>query len=355
MATAVRLSPGLYRIDGKTYRGKTSAEAMAAYNAAQKKTAKPASKPAPTPGAPRQTPVAPLPENPRGETIEKTDFTKPKDVAETDVKIKKDIAVEDTRRANPNEVSDFGQKTVTYDPVTGQPTVTTKLVGENKALVEGQQKTGTIGTQVAGNLISNVGSYDPSGVNSQYAIPQVNDAYMQRYQQAAYDATTRNLEKRYAQEKEQKAQELVNRGIPQGSPQFQAEMNRDVEDRFNEQRQAAENNSYAGGLNAGQANFGMGLQANQAANQNYNTSFGNKVAWGSQLNNIAQGQQAPNQAYTSAQTQGTDIAGIHNTTVGAKTAEEQIRAQKEIARINASKRNSGGGGSGQSNQPAVDL
>lgn len=337
MATAVRQSPGVYKIDGKIYKGKTSAEAMAAYNAANKKTAAP---------APKKTTTKTLPNTPVSNTAAKTNFADPNSVAASDVKIKQEIAEQDTIRQNPNFNSDFGSSTTTYDPVTGQPTVTSKLTGSNKALVEGQQEAGTIGARVAGNLVGNVGSYDPNTVNDKYGIPQVNDQYMQRYQDAAYKSLTRNLEKQYAQTKEQKAQELVNRGVPQGSKQFQDEMNRDVEDRFAEQRLAAENQSYSAGLGAGKSYFDMGLGANKQANENYNTSFGNRVAWGGQLNTMAQGQAAPGQQFQGAQTQGTDVGGIY----GTKTA-QQIAAEQNRARMRAA----GGGGAGQGNQPAVDL
>lgn len=293
-----------------------------------------------------------LPNSPASNTVGKTDFSDPNSVAKTDVQLKKDVATGDTVRANPNEIGPGYKKTVTYGP-DGQPTVETELTGPNKELDDSQKKTGTIGSQVAGNLIGDVGSYDPNSVDSKYAIPTVDSAYQSRYQQAAYDAMTRNLEKRYQQSKEEKAQELINQGIPMGSPQFNARMQSEVEDVFNEQRQAAENNSYASGLNAANTNFGMGLQANQAAMNNYNTSFGNKVAWGGALNNMASPTQANTQPFQAAQTQPTDVTGIHGTTVGANMTQKQIDAQKEIARINAAKRNTGG--QKPDNSPGVDL
>jgi hypothetical protein len=335
MATPKRLSPGVYEIDGKTYRGKTSAEAMAAYNAAQKKTT--TSK---TGGGTKKT----LPNTTVSNTAGKVNFSDPNSVASSDIKIKQEIANQDTIRANPNEISDFGEKTVTYDPVTGQPTITSRLTGTNKELVEGQQRSGSLGAQVAGNLIGNVGSYDPNSLNEKYGIPQVNDQYMQRYQDAAYNQLTRRLEQSYAKDKEAKAQELVNRGIPQGSQQFQDEMNRDVENRYADERSAAANQAYSAGLGAGKSYFDMGLSANQQANQNYNEGFGNRVLWGGQLNKMAEGQNAPGQEFQSAQTGQTDLGGIY----GTRTAEQ-------VAREQARRRAAGGGGAQPSNQPAVDL
>ena len=338
MATAVRQSPGMYKIDGKTYRGKTEAEAMAAYNAANKKAG------APKPGA-RQPSNKTLPNTAISNTASKVNFQDPNSVAAADAKIKAETAREDTVRQNPNFRSDFGESQVTYDE-NGQPTVTSRLTGTNKALVEGQQEAGTIGARVAGGLVSGVGAYDPNSVDQKYGIPQVNDQYMQKYQNAAYNSLTRNLEKQYAQSKEQKAQELVNRGIPQGSKQFQDEMNRDVEDRFAEQRLAAENQSYSAGLGAGKSYFDMGLGANKQAMENYNQGFGNRVAWGGQLNTMAQGQAAPGQQFQGTQTQGTDIGGIYGTDTAKRIADAQNRARMRA----------GGGGGGQpSNQPAVDL
>lgn len=327
MAQPVRVSPGVYRdSSGKLVKGNPGSSA------------KPSAKPKPAP--------RPVPKAQNSASIAKgINFNNPNSVAGGSQNLNNAVAQENTMRSNANEVGPYGSKNVTYD-AQGRPTVTTELTGANKDLYEGQTKAGSMGAQVSQGLLQNF-NYDPNSVNSQYAIPQVNDQYMQRYQNAAYNSLTRNLEKSYARDKEQKAQDLVNRGIPQGSKQFQDEMNMDVENRYNDQRLAAENQSYSAGLGAGQANFGMGLQANQAANQNYNTSFGNRVAWGGQLNNMAQARDVNGQPFQAAQANAADVGGIYGTNSAAKIAAEQAR----IARMRAA----GGGGGGGSSDPAVDL
>lgn len=286
--------------------------------------------------------------NTAGTIASNTDFNNINSVAGGQQTINNATAVNNTIRSNPNEVNPYGEKTVTYD-ANGKPTVTTRLTGGNEQLYNAQTSAGTLGSQVAGGLLQNF-NYDPNSVNQKYGIPEVNQDYIQKYQDAAYNSLTRNLEKNYARDKEQKAQDLVNRGIPQGSQQFQDEMNKDVENRYAEQRLAAENQAYSAGLGASQTTFGMGLQANQQANQNYNTSFGNRVAWGNQLNNMSAVRDVNGQPFQAAQTNAANLEGLYGTAVSKKIAEQQIAESKRRAAAGGA-----GAGAGASNQPAVDL
>ncbi len=280
-----------------------------------------------------------------------TNFKDPNSVAAGQTEMNTGVATFNTRTANPNEVGPYGSKNITYD-AEGRPTVTTELSGPNKALFEGQSQAGTLGSQVASGLLGNF-NYDPSSVDAKYGIPEVNQDYINRYQDAAYNALTRRLEQSYGKDKEAKAQELVNRGIPQGSQQFQDEMNRDIENRYADARESAANQAYSSGLGAAQTYSTMGLQANQQAMNNYNTMFGNRAGWANQLNNMAQVQNPNFQPFQGSQAQAANLEGIYGTESARRIQEEQNR----IARSRAAGGGGGGGGGGQpaSGQPTIDL
>lgn len=307
--TATRQSAGIYRVtDGKTTKtinAKDSASAIAAFGKSSSSTpAKPK-----TPATPATPSIVP-----------KVDYSNPNSVAEGQAKINQTIAKEDTRLANPNEVTDYGSKTVTYD-ANGNPTITTSLSGANKNLYEQQQETGTLGSQIAGNLLGNF-NYNPNGVDT-------------AYQDAAYSGLTRGLEDRYGRDKESKAQELVNRGIPQGSPQFQQEMDQ-LEQSYDQMRSSAQSQAYT------------------QARTNYDQSFGNKIAWAQAGQGLGTVRDYTGQPYQSAQTSPVDITGIYNTSESAKQSKAQIAAQERIARSRAGG-GGGGGGASTGGVPAVDI
>jgi hypothetical protein len=147
--------------------------------------------------------------------------------------VSKHGTVAETVLKNPNEVNDFGSKTVTVDPVTGQPTVTTELSPENKKVLEGVQHNAIDSNAVLNTLIKDkYGNFvDAAGPQSGYSDPALEEAVFKRLTSRFGD------EKRRGQE--QVEQTLANRGIPIGSEAY-SNVTRDFNNTWNDRYDAAQ-------------------------------------------------------------------------------------------------------------------
>lgn len=142
----------------------------------------------------------------------------------------------------------------------------------DKNLIQNQTQTANTATTVANTILGNVGQYQPEQVSQQYQLPVIDQNYIQQYQDNAYAALTRGLEDRYGQEREQMMQTLANRGIPIGSELYNNQMGQ-LDQRYDEQRLQARNQSYAGGLDAANTYAGIGNTTHQTAMEDYNNRF----------------------------------------------------------------------------------
>lgn len=215
------------------------------------------------------------------------DFKDPSKLAEKEQFGVQNTATRNVVLANPNQENPFFDTSVTFDQ-NGNPTYHSDLTGENKALYEGQVGNATTGTNIANGLLNNFGTYEPNSVNTSNPIPQVNQDYINNYQQAAYKSLTQNLDTNYQQARKDKAQELYDRGISEDSPEWQREMKAEVEDPYNSQRQSAENQAYQSGLQAAQTYQGMGLASHNTAMGDYNQGFSNRLGYAASLNGLGQ-------------------------------------------------------------------
>lgn len=122
---------------------------------------------------------------------------------------------------NANQYNPFGGQSVTYDPITGQPTVTQSLSKPNQDVVSGVQNSSmgansALQSLLGGNAFGNVGG---------------NTGQLSGYEQSVFDKLTNGMDVEKNRAIQNATQTLANRGIPVGSDAYKEEMNR-VEKQF---------------------------------------------------------------------------------------------------------------------------
>ena len=160
---------------------------------------------------------------------------------------------------NPNQVNPFGSQTVTYDPVTGQPTLTQGLSGANQQVLGGVQGNAVSANDALNQLIQGTfgGLSNPNQPNSAY----VNSIFSQ---------LTEGLDQQKAKEKEALEQELANRGIPITSGGYKQRI-KDLNDRYDQLFKSAKNQAVTTGINTGLSAVGALGAAGQSGF--YNPSY----------------------------------------------------------------------------------
>lgn len=122
-----------------------------------------------TPGAPAGTPPS-------------VDLNNPQSVLNYQAQVNEKSVTQST----PNVTNDFGSRTITTDPVTGQKTVTEGLTGANKALMEqGQANQGMINSEFAKQMgyAGEQGKFDPrKGQTEQKAFDPTSMGKLPEYQ-----------------------------------------------------------------------------------------------------------------------------------------------------------------------------
>ena len=219
---------------------------------------------------------------------------------------------------NPNQVNDFGSSNVTIDPITGQPTVTQKLSGENKNVLSGIQGTSVKASDVAQGLLGNqYGQFvEGAGPQSGYSDP--------RLEQAVYGRLTRDFGDRFGREEEQLQQTLAQRGIPVGSQAYTNAMHD-----FRTSRDTAYENAQANAVQQGTATALTRQQNNVGALSALNQGVQTTADVGQA------GFYQPNfQGFNSVAYQQPDVQGLYNTKSAEQLAREKMasdEAQQKIA------------------------
>lgn len=268
------------------------------------------------------------------------------DVINTGYDVAKGNAVQGNTLSNANESGPLGSKTVTIDPLTGQPTVTTKLSEGNEGALKGIQGSSVGASDVLKGLLGN-GTFNSAvsgAVNQQGPSNNLIDAI--------YGHLTEGYGDQKTQEYEDKKQELANRGIPIGSNAYNNEMNR-LDLSWRQKEGSARNQAVTSGYN--QANTQQ--QNNISGLGTLSGSLGN-------LSNIGvAGWQAPAfQGFQATQVQQPDVNSIFGTLTGQKIAEGQNQTEIEkqkiasgtqasIAAANRAASGGGGGGGGKVKSP----
>lgn len=235
-------------------------------------------------------------------------------------------------QSTPNVTNDFGSRTITTDPVTGQKTVTEGLTGANKALMEqGQANQGMINSEFAKQMgyAGEQGKFDPRkgqteqkafdpssmGQLPQYQDPRAGlnalpswedprktqiqapgsfrDMQQQVYQNALQDYTS-SVREDQSFRRDALEQQMANEGIPRDSVKYQRAMAQ-FEKTANEGVNAATRAAYRDSQDVGSQAFqnqlaGQGQEftqnfqtGDQRFNQSYNArgqAFGENRATG---------------------------------------------------------------------------
>lgn len=268
-------------------------------------------------------------------------------------------AQQGTVLTNPNQIMTGGQRNVTIDPATGQPTIKDTLSAEQQAIYDrGAQLSGT-GLGMANSRLSGGGLNSDFSANT-IARTSTGDlaADRARIEDQVYARLTKDMDSRKAMEMQQTESTLANRGIPYSADpksRYQQEL-KAVNDRYDSQALTARQTAAETGGTEYQRNFGINEQtiANQtsqqlaARNQNIG-EIGTLANTGpGQTNPQFQGFQAANYNPANASEVYGLLAGIQDENLKTKLSNalgiKQINAQKEIARMNNARSSSGGGG-----------
>lgn len=150
-------------------------------------------------------------------------------------------------------------------------------------------------------------------------IPNPDEAYRQKYQDAVYGQQAQYMDTRWEQDKSAFDAQMANQGLVPGGEAYDNAY-RNFADSKQRAYSDAQMQAITGGLTAQQAQFGMGLQSNQQRNANQAQQFGQSAAQttaanqGAQIQNanaLAQGQFA-NQAEGQRFDQGLASATLGN-------------------------------------------
>jgi hypothetical protein len=212
-------------------------------------------------------------------------------------------------QSTPNVTNDFGSRTITTDPVTGQKTVAEGLTGANKALMgQGQANQGMINSEFARQMgfASEQGRFDPSkgqtaqnafdpssmGKLPEYQDPRAGlsqlpswedprktqiqapgsfrDMQQQTYQNALQDYTS-SVREDQSFRRDALEQQMANEGIPRDSVKYQRAMAQ-FEKTANEGINQATRAAYRDSMDVGSQAFQNQLAGQgQEFNQNYST------------------------------------------------------------------------------------
>jgi len=209
-----------------------------------------------------------------------------------------------------------------------QPTVTQTLAPDQQRLLESQNRLSQNIAGVAEAGVNRVGEAVAQPFDSSNIRPlQADAAARSNAQDAAYRQATSRLDPQFAQSGEALRTQLMNQGVAPGSEAYTNAM-RDYNFGKNDAYGSAFNNSFANGLNAQQADFGMQNQANtqNAQMQSYLRSLPlnelNAMRTGSQVTTPQfqpyQGANvAPTPIFQGAQAQGQAANNLYNVQQGA--------------------------------------
>ncbi len=232
-----------------------------------------------TPGAPAGTPPS-------------VDLNNPQSVLNYQAQVNDKSVTQST----PNVVNDFGSRTVTTDPVTGQKTVTEGTTGKNKELMEqGQANQGLINNQFEKQIgyANEQGKFDPrKGQIEQKAFDTASvgnlpewqdprktaiqapgsfrDMQQQTYRNALDDYTS-SVREDQSFRRDALEQQMANEGIPRDSVKYQRAMAQ-FEKTANEGINRATRAAYRDSMDVGSQAFKDQLSGQgQEFNQNYST------------------------------------------------------------------------------------
>ena len=164
---------------------------------------------------------------------------------------------------NPNETSDYGSKRTIIGP-DGRPSVEYTLSPEQKAILNKQQGT-ELGVQDAFRSSvdrANVASAQPIDFSRLQNVDIQNDASRKAVEDAYLQRQNRLLEPEIEKVRNSQIQNLRDRGIPFGSPQWNEQVN-NIDTQINRQREDLANNAILQGRGEAESMFNRQLQGRQ--------------------------------------------------------------------------------------------
>ena len=215
-------------------------------------------------------------------------------------------AKQTSQMSNPNVNSTLGTQNVTYDPVTGQPTVNQGLSAGQQGLYD-QEMGIESGANTEAQQMAQGGIYKQpfSATGVQQAFSPIRDQVMQGLNQD-FDARNKPVFDRQAQDLEQWS---ASTGNPPGSPNYNERM-RLMQQTQNDARTAANAQAIGMGNQAVEQGFRLGQQERDRPL--------NEV---SGLMGLGQGVQYPNfPGFTPSQVQPVDVGGIATNIMGQNTS-----------------------------------
>lgn len=238
----------------------------------------------------------------------------PSDLMNTSLQFGQDQAVKGNVLTNPNQVNPFASQKVTYDPLTGQPTVNTQLSEGNQNIVGGYQGAAGKANIALGNVLGD-GIFTGNPNNSALT-------------DAVFKQLTQGVDQRKAKDLEQLSQTLANRGIPVGSELYNSQM-KELTDNYNDVYSNAQYQAVQQGNN-------FGLQA------------------AGQLAGIGRGGyfDANLQPFQAQPYNQVDVNSVFNTVTGANLTDKDLANKLAIARLGYGGRGGGGGSGRGTNNPS---
>lgn len=284
----VRLSPGVYRNDQTGEVRKGQAKRPTDEGAA-----------APAPGTPA---AATVPTNPQYSNVP---LTSASDVFNATSNVGKNSSVAGNMLTNPNQVNPFGSQSISYDPVTGAPTVTGTLSKGNQGVLNSVQGNANLSGDALNKIFSTgaLGSLTGNTKNGKVAP-------MSNYEQAVYNKLTFGQADQQKREQAALDQELAQKGITQGSALWN-DQQKQLKTRYDQIYSNAKNDAVTSGVNQLQGFIPSLSSVNQSGFMNPNFTGFQSVAY-----------QQP------------DVGGVFNTLTQKDLTQQQINKTKS----------SGGGG-----------
>lgn len=150
---------------------------------------------------------------------------------------------------NANIQGPLGSQNTTVDPVTGQATTTQALSQPQQGLLDQGQKLSSTGNQIAQGQLEGMG---------QFNFDQ-SQGGRQKMADSVFNQLSRGMDTRHAQQKQDSAQSLYDRGIQfsnDPNSRYQQEL-KSMEQGQSDERLSYANQAYQSGLGEQQAQFGM--------------------------------------------------------------------------------------------------
>lgn len=257
---------------------------------------------------------------------DKIDFTNPNSTVAGGLKINSDVTTQNTLQDNPTINSDAGTSTVVRN-ADGSYTRTDARTGANKALNDQQIQTGTLGSQVAGDIVGKAATFDPNAAGAANPIPKINQDYITNYQNAAYQNLTQGLQDKRTQAVNDMQQTLANRGVGQGTDEYEKEM-KAVTDEYDQQDAAAKAQAYQSGLQAATTYGTLGINGFTAAVNGANSSQTTAANSAATLNGLTTSAAPTTQTFT-----GDDQAQVDTGTTFGQEVSKGIAAGQDATSV----------------------